>query len=124
MHGSMRRVRQKFAETEMNRHFGKTLATQDSHIHQTTISFTYTSNHHKLHIYTSRIHQNHHKLHIYIKPPQASHIHFTYTSNPHKLHIYTSHIHQTTTSFTYTSNHHKLHLYTSHIHQNHHKLHI
>src|ERR1041385_2591365 len=58
----------------MNRHFGKTLATQDSHIHQTTISFTYTS--------------NHHKLHIYIKPPQASHIHFTYTSNHHKLHIY------------------------------------
>src|SRR4051812_20403246 len=90
MHGSMRRVRQKFAETEMNRHFGKTLATQDSHIHQTTISFTYTS--------------NHHKLHIYIKPPQASHIHFTYTSNHHKLHIYTSHIHQTTTSLTYTSN--------------------
>src|ERR1041385_8642081 len=88
MHGSMRRVRQKFAETEMNRHFGKTLATQDAHIHQTTISFTYTPNHHKLHIYTSHIHQNHHKLHIYIKPPQASHIHFTYTSNHHKLHIY------------------------------------
>ena len=49
----MRRVRQKFAETEMNQHFGKTLAThfhvinttQDSHIHQTTTSFTYTSNH-------------------------------------------------------------------------------
>src|ERR1041385_1399013 len=74
----------------MNRHFGKTLATQDSHIHQTTISFTYTS--------------NHHKLHIYIKPPQASHIHFTYTSNHHKLHIYTPHIHQTTKSFTYISN--------------------
>src|ERR1044071_7163757 len=80
MHGSMQRVRQKFAETEMNRHFGKTLATQDSYIHQTTTSFTYTS-----------------------KPSQASHIHFTYTSNHHKLHIYTSHIHQTTTSFTYTS---------------------
>src|ERR1041385_1609587 len=56
--------------------------------------FTYTS--------------NHHKLHIYIKSPEASHIHFTYTSNHHKLHIYTSHIHQ---------NHHKLHIYTSHIHQ-------
>src|SRR3954470_4440110 len=95
MHGSMRRVRQKFAETEMNQHFGKTLAThfhvinttQDSHtskhnkashINQTT-SFTYTSNH---------------KLHIYIKP-QASHTHihqttsfiYTYTSN-HKLHIH------------------------------------
>src|ERR1041385_905533 len=102
MHGSMRRVRQKFAETEMNRHFGKTLVTQDSHIHQTTISFTYTSNHHKLHIhftYTSKppqashIHQTTtsftYTLHIYIKPPQASHIHFTYTSNR---------------SFTYTSN--------------------
>src|SRR3954469_332739 len=44
MHGSMRRVRQKFAEAEMNRHFGKTFATQDTHIHQTTISFTHTSN--------------------------------------------------------------------------------
>src|SRR3954471_17337297 len=108
MHGSMQRVRQKFAETEMNRHFGKTLTTQDSHIHQTTISFTYTSNHHKLHIYTSHIHQNHHKLHIYIKPPQASHIHFTYTSKPPQA----SHIH-----FTYTSNRHKIHIYTSHIHQ-------
>src|ERR1041385_4062994 len=49
MHGSMRRVRQKFSETEMNQHIGKTLATQGSHIHQTNISFTYTSNHHKLH---------------------------------------------------------------------------
>src|SRR3954470_12766432 len=67
MHGSMRRVRKKFTETEMNRHFGKTLATQDSHIHQTTISFTYTS--------------NLHKLHIYIKPPQASHIHQTQASH-------------------------------------------
>src|SRR3954464_10740115 len=81
MHGSMRRVRQKFAETEMNQHFGKTLAThfhvinttQDSHtsnhnkashIHQTT-SFTYTSND-KLHI------------HIYIKPQDSyTHIHQT-----------------------------------------------
>src|SRR3954468_19872326 len=72
--------------------------------------FTYTS--------------NHHKLHIYIKPPQASHIHFTYTSKPPQA----SHIHQTTTSFTYT-----LHIYikppqASHIHftytSNHHKLHI
>ena len=61
----MRSVRQKFAETEMNQHFGKTLAThfhvinttQDSHIHQTTTSFTYT-----LHIYIKP------KLHIYIKP--------------------------------------------------------
>src|ERR1044071_8154661 len=49
MHGSMRRVHQKFA-------------TQDTHIHQTTISFTYTSNHHKLHIYIKP------KLHIYNKP--------------------------------------------------------
>src|ERR1041385_1551003 len=84
MHGSMRRVRQKFAETGMNQHFSKTLTTQDSHIYQTPISFTYTS--------------NHHKLHIYIKPPQA----FTYTSNHLKL----SHIPQTTTSFTYI-----LHIY-------------
>src|ERR1041385_1908890 len=75
MHGSMRRVRQKFAETEMYRHFGKTLATQESHIHQTTISFTYTSNHHKFHIYTSHIDQT-----------TTS---FTYTANP---------------SFTYTTN--------------------
>src|SRR4051812_46484313 len=128
MHGSMRRVRQKFAETEMNQHFGKTLATQDSHIHQTTISFTYTRNHHKLHIYTSHIHQTTtsftytlhiyiksttsftYTLHIYIKQPQASHIHFTYTSNHHKLHIYTSNIHQNP-SFTYTSSFHKLYIH-------------
>src|SRR3954463_5204228 len=81
MHGSMRRVRQKIAQTEMNQHFGKTLAThfhvinttQDSHtsnhnkashIHQNT-SITYTSNH-KLHI------------HIYIKP-QASYTHIHQT---------------------------------------------
>src|SRR4051812_27131662 len=81
MHGSKRRVRQKFAETEMNQHFGKTLAThfhvinttQDSHtsnhnkashIHQTT-SFTCTSNH-KL------------QIHIYIKP-QASYTHIHQT---------------------------------------------
>src|ERR1041385_7818035 len=99
----------------MNRHFGKTLATQDSHIHQTTISFTYTSNHQKLHIYTSHIHQTTtsftytlhiyiktttsftYTLHIYIKPPQASHIHYTYTSNP--SFTYTSN-----PSFTYTTN--------------------
>src|SRR3954470_10867913 len=89
MHGSMRRVRQKIAETEMNQHFGKTLATH----------FT-SSIQHKIHI-----HQTTTKLHIYIKP-QASHIHqttsFTYTSN-HKLHIHIyikpqvsyTHIHQT-----------------------------
>src|ERR1041385_9037485 len=46
----------------MNRHFSKTFATQDSHIHQTTIRFTYTSNHHKLHICIKP------KRHIYNKP--------------------------------------------------------
>src|ERR1041385_4708814 len=76
MHGSMRRVRQKFAETEMNRHFGKTLATEDSHIYQTSISFTYTSNHHKLHIYTSHIHQTTTSFTYTSKPS------FTYTTNP------------------------------------------
>src|ERR1043165_3319563 len=60
-----------------------------SHIHQTTISFTYTLHiyikpPHKLHIYTSHIHQNHHKLHIYIKRPQASHIHQTQASHIHQ----------------------------------------
>src|ERR1041385_7630744 len=39
--------------------------------------FTYISNHHKLHIYTSHIHQTTSSFHIYIKPAQA----FTYTSN-------------------------------------------
>src|SRR3954469_8608410 len=108
MHGSMRRVRQKFAETEMNQHFGKTLAThfhvinttQDSHtsnhnkaspIHQTT-RITYTSNHNKaspIHQTTSITYTSNHKLHIYIKP-QVSH----------------THIHQTTSFiYTYTSNH-------------------
>src|ERR1043165_5032788 len=96
MHGSMRRVRQKFAETEMNQHFGKTLATH-FHVINTNTRFTY-------------IHQTTTKLHIYIKP-QASHIHqttsFTYTSNDKfHIHIYIkpqasyTHIHQTT-SFTY-----------------------
>src|ERR1043165_3385168 len=92
MHGSMRRVRQKFAETEMNRHFGKTLATH-FHVINTNTRFTY-------------IHQTTTKLHIYIKP-QAS---ITYTSN-HKLDIYIkrlvshTHIHQTTSFiYTYTSN--------------------
>src|SRR3954468_14660238 len=58
--------------------------------------FTYTSNHRKLHIYTSHIHQTTtsftYTLHIYIKPPQASHIHqtlsFTYTTSFHKLYIH------------------------------------
>src|ERR1041384_8143342 len=90
MHGRMHRVRQKFAETEMNQHFGKTLAihfhvintTQDSH----------TSNHNKashIHQTTSITYTSIYKLHIYIKP-QASH----------------THIHQTTSFiYTYTSNH-------------------
>src|ERR1041384_4580821 len=96
MHGSMRRVRQKFAETEMNRHFGKTLATH-FHIINTNTRFTY-------------IHQTTTKLHIYIKPQQS----FTYTSN-HKHHIYikpqASHIHQMK-SFTYTyKSNHKLHIH-------------
>src|SRR4051812_46123622 len=87
MHGSMRRVRQKFAEMEMNRHFGKTLATH-FHVINTNTRFTY----------------------IYIKPHQS----FTYKSN-HKHHIYikpqASHIHQTTSfTYTYTSNH-KLHIH-------------
>src|SRR3954468_24256504 len=42
--------------------FWQNIATQDTHIHQTTISFTYTSNHHKIHIYIKP------KLHIYNKP--------------------------------------------------------
>jgi len=45
----MRRVRQKFAEMEMNQHFGKTLATH-SHVINTTQD-SHTSNHNKLHIY-------------------------------------------------------------------------
>ena len=64
----MRRVRQKFAEMEMNQHFGKTLATHFHVINTTQDSHT----------------SNHNKLHTYIKP-QASHI---YTTSFHKLHIY------------------------------------
>src|SRR4051812_48109088 len=100
MHGSMRRVREKFAEMEMNQHFRKTLATH-FHVINTTQD-SHTSNHNK----ASHIHQTTSITYIYIKP-QASHTHihqttsFTYTSN-HKLHIYIkpqasyTHIHQTT----------------------------
>src|SRR3954470_24290735 len=87
MHESMRRVRQKFAETEMNQHFGKTLATH-FHIINTNTRFTYIKPQQSF-TYTSI-----HKHHIYIKPPVShTHIHqttsfiYTYTSN-HKLHIH------------------------------------
>src|SRR3954470_17438618 len=92
MHGSKRRVRQKFAETEMNQHFDKTLATHFDVINTTQDS--HTSNHNK-----------------------ASHIHqttsFTYTTSFHKLHIYDiipqasyTHIHQTT-SFSFIKRGHE-----------------
>src|SRR3954465_3376281 len=90
MHGSMWRVRQNFAEMEMNQHFGKTLATH-FHVINTTQD-SHTSNHKKashIHQTTSITYTSNHKLHIYIKP-QASHIH----------------IHQTTSFiYTYISNH-------------------
>src|ERR1043165_1283539 len=90
MHGSMRRVRQKFAETEMNQHFGKTLATH-FHVINTNTRFTYRNHNKASHIHqtTSITYTPNHKLHIYIKR-QVSH----------------THIHQTTSFiYTYTSNH-------------------
>src|SRR3954468_14052986 len=91
MHGSMRRVRQKFTETEMNQHFGKTLATHFHVINTNTRftyikpqqSFTYTSNHNKashIHQTTTITYTSNHKfhIHIYIKP-QASYTHIHQT---------------------------------------------
>ena len=77
----MRRVRQKFAESEMNQHFGKILAThfhvinttQASHIYQTKYIqlrewvkqlIFMSSIQHKLHIHNHFIHSN--KVHIYV----------------------------------------------------------
>src|SRR4051812_37403473 len=97
MHGSMRRVCQKFPEKEMNRHFGKTLATH-FHVINTNTRFTYihktTKKASHINQTTSITYTSKHKLHIYIKR-QVSHTHihqttsfiYTYKSN-HKLHIH------------------------------------